>query len=530
MAIPNDTIQRWGVGGHGVPVTLQEFLTDRGVGPATPRPAVDLAGIQVRPTRLTDADLQSLPCPHSIDDFTRLRCSGGFSFTDLCHRRWPDAPIPAVDVVVIPSRHEDVRAVLDLASAHQWAVVPFGGGTSVVDGMGVSERITIGMAFWAMNAVRELDAESGEVTVQPGITGPELERWLRARGFTWSHLPQSWERASVGGYAATRSSGQASTGYGRSDATVTKLKVATPVGDFVLGKAPASAAGPDLRQVFLGSEGAFGVLTEIGLRVRPVPEKQVYDGVLFPSFAAGTRAFRQLLQERTPADVMRLSDADESAVNLAMSGMSGWKKQAFERYTSLRKVGGGCLAVVGWEGPGQVVTARRGHAHSVFKSFGGVNLGGLVGNAWLKGRYSGPYLRDDLLDAGYLVETLETANEWSQLDATYTAVHAALREVLGTCVIGTHLSHIYPTGASLYFTVIATLDSDPVQQWRAAKHAAMDALVATDATITHHHAVGRDHAPWLPAEIGESGVDLLRAIKAHLDPAGIMNPGVLGLQ
>jgi alkyldihydroxyacetonephosphate synthase len=159
-----------------------------------------------------------------------------------------------------------------------------------------------------------------------------------------------------------------------------------------------------------------------------------------------------------------------------------------------------------------------------------VNLGGLVGNAWFKGRYSGPYLRDDLLDAGYLVETLETANEWSRLAATYDSVQAALRSELGRCVIGAHLSHIYPTGASLYFTVIATLDSDPVEQWRGAKRAAMDALVASNATITHHHAVGRDHAPWLPVEIGEAGIDLLRAIKAEVDPKGIMNPGVLGLE
>lgn len=529
MALSTESVQRWGVGGHGVPITLQEFLDDRGLGPVTPRPALDLASVSVRASRLPDAELAQVGVPFDADDLVRLRCSGGFSFIDLCHRRWPDGELPAVDAVFLPSTHEEVRSVLDAAAAGNWAVVPFGGGTSVVDGVDVTDRLTIGIAFWRMNAVAHLDPESGEVLVQPGITGPELERWLAARGFTWSHLPQSWERASIGGYVATRSSGQASTGYGRSDATVTKLRVATPSADFVLGKAPASAAGPDLQQVFIGSEGSFGVITEVGLRVRPLPEKQVYDGVLFPTFAAGTRAFRQLLQERTPADVMRLSDADESAVNLAMSGLQGWKKQAFDRYTSLRKVDGGCLAIVGWEGPADVVKARRGHAHTLFGRFGGVNMGGMVGNAWRKGRYSGPYLRDDLLDAGYLVETLETANEWSELDATYDAVHAAIRSTLGNCLIGTHLSHIYPTGASLYFTVIAALETDPVAQWRRAKRAATDALVATDATITHHHAVGRDHAPWLAAEIGESGVDLLRAIKAKVDPQGIMNPGVLGL-
>jgi alkyldihydroxyacetonephosphate synthase len=317
---------------------------------------------------------------------------------------------------------------------------------------------------------------------------------------------------------ATRSAGQTSTGFGRADATVTKLRVAhrPPISTWAARR--GSAAGPDLKQVFLGSEGAYGIITEIGLRVRPLPEKKVYEGLLFPDFAAGKQAFRQLALERVPADMMRLSDAEESAVNLAMSGLSGITKQAFDRYTALRKVAGGCLAIVGWEGPADVVAARRAHAYKVFREFGAVRLPATVGRSWEKNRFAAPYLRDDLLDAGYLVETLETANEWSQLDATYDAVHEGLRTALGDPLIGTHLSHIYPTGASLYFTVITPLADDPVAQWKAAKAAATQALVDTDATITHHHSVGRDHAPWMTGEVGESGVELLRAIKAHVDP------------
>ncbi|MEI2643986.1 MAG: FAD-binding oxidoreductase [Candidatus Nanopelagicales bacterium] len=527
--VSTDTVQRWGAGGHGIPESLHVFLDERGMGTATPRPAVDLASVDIRAPRIPADELAALPCGVDTDDLVRLRCSGGFSFIDLCKRRWPVGQVPVVDAVVLPENHDQVRAVLDAAAAKGWAVVPFGGGTTVVDGVDVTDRLTIGVAFWRMNQVHHLDPESGEVLVGPGITGPELERWLEARGFTWGHIPQSWERATVGGYAVTRSAGQTSTGYGRADATVTKLRVAAPKADFALGKAPGTAAGPDLQEVFLGSEGAFGIVTEVGLRVRPLPEKRHYTGVLFPTFTAGTRAFRELAQQRAVADIMRLSDADESAVNLAMSSLAGLKKEAFDRYSALRGVAGGCLAIVGWEGPADVVSARRKHAHTVFRRFGGVGLGTTVGRSWEKNRFSAPYLRDDLLDAGYLVETLETANEWSQLQATYDAVHAGLRGVLGEPLIGTHLSHIYPTGASLYFTVICPLAEDPIGQWHEAKRAATDALVATDATITHHHSVGRDHAPWLPAEIGESGMDLLRAIKAHLDPDGIMNPGVLGL-
>lgn len=530
MALSTELVQRWGEGGHGIPLSLQEFFDDLGMGEVEPRPAVDLAGVPVRAGRIPVEELAGLDCGHEVDDLVRLRCSGGFSFLDLCKRRWPDRELPVVDVVLLPRDHAQVRQILDLAAAKQWSVVPFGGGTSVVDGVDVTDRPTIGVAFWEMNAVLQLDAESAEVRVQAGITGPELERWLEARGLTWGHIPQSWERATVGGYAVTRSAGQTSTGFGRADATVTKLKIATPRGDFELGRAPGTAAGPDLREVFLGSEGTLGIVTEVGMRVRPLPEKRVYEGLLFPDFAAGKEAFRRLAQDRVPADAMRLSDADESAVNLAMSGMAGFKKKAFERYTEMRKVAGGCLAIVGWEGPADMVKARRAHAHKVFGEFGGVGLGAGVGRSWEKNRFAAPYLRDDLLDAGYLVETLETANEWSQLDATYQAVRDSLRATLGPALIGTHLSHIYPTGASLYFTVITALADDPVAQWGAAKRAACEALVATDATITHHHSVGRDHAPWLPAEIGESGMDLLRAIKTHLDPDGLLNPGVLGLE
>ncbi|HUM87412.1 MAG TPA: FAD-binding oxidoreductase, partial [Actinomycetota bacterium] len=255
MALSTEMVQRWGDGGHGVPLSLQEFLADRGMGAVEPRPAVDMAAVPVRAGRIAEVDLAGLTCEWDTDDLVRLRCSGGFSFIDLCNRRWPGQELPVVDAVLLPRDHDQVRQILDLAGVKGWAVVPFGGGTSVVDGVDVTDRLTVGVGFWEMNAVQHLDPETGEVRVQAGITGPELERWLEARGFTWGHIPQSWERATVGGYVVTRSAGQTSTGFGRADATVTKLRVATPRADFELGRAPGTAAGPDLREVFLGSEG-----------------------------------------------------------------------------------------------------------------------------------------------------------------------------------------------------------------------------------------------------------------------------------
>jgi alkyldihydroxyacetonephosphate synthase len=370
-----------------------------------------------------------------------------------------------------------------------------------------------------MTRLLEVDPVSRTATLEPGLRGPDAEALLAEHGLTLGHFPQSFEFATIGGFAATRSSGQASAGYGRFDSLVVGLRVATPIGTLDLGTAPASAAGPDLRQLVLGSEGAFGVITAVTVRVRPTPATRVYDGWRFPSFSDGVAAIRHLAQAGEAPTVLRLSDEDETAVNLAdpdQVGASG---------------GGGCLMVVGFEGEPDRVAARASDTGDRLRELGGEPLGEAAGAAWEQGRFQGPYLRDSLLDAGVLVETLETAAFWSGLDRVYDGVRQALQDSLakqGTPpIVLCHVSHVYETGASLYFTVAARQSDDPLAQWAAAKAAAGDAIVAAGATITHHHAVGRDHRPWLAREIGPVGVEMLRAVKARLDPAGVLNPGVL---
>ena len=277
-----------------------------------------------------------------------------------------------------------------------------------------------------------------------------------------------------------------------------------------------NAAGPDLREVVAGSEGTLGVVTEAALSVRPRPEVRHYEGWSFASFEAGAEAFRALEQEHVSPDVARLSDEAETAVNAAVAG------------TSVQ----GCLAIVGWEGGERDVERRRAASARVLEHSGGGALGRDPGAAWNRGRYDGPYLRDSLLDHGVLAETLETATTWTGLHALHDAVASALRgalEARGTApVVLCHVSHLYSVGASLYFTVIARQEQgDEVAQWQAAKAAAGEAIMAEGATITHHHAIGRDHAAYLEAEIGPTGIALLRAMKAELDPAGILNPGKL---
>jgi len=538
MSEAGDLSYRWGTPKE--PVTLQpdmrEFLREH-VGIANPWLAQGPDQWVLSEGRVKADDLAALASvvgdDHvATDRVSRLAHLGGASYTDYARRRSGDAA-DAPDAVVSPHTHEQVVDVLRLCSARGIAVVPLGGGTSVVGGLRAG-RPHIALSLRRMISLVDLDTTSAIAHVEPGITGPRLEALLAARGFTLGHLPQSWQRASIGGYIATRSSGQASTGYGRSDDMVESLTVATPAGSIDLGRGPSSAAGPDLSELFVGSEGSLGVITRVGLRVRRLPEERIYEGVLLPDFAAGREAFREAAQSRATADVMRLSDADETRTTLLMSAPGGLMGAALARYLRVRgvDVDRASLAILGWEGVDRDMTRdRRSATWRVLKRHGAVSLGRRAGQSWRRHRFEGPLLRDTLMDAGYLVETVETATSWAGLPALHDAVVAALSRALGPRpgpYVMSHVSHVYETGASLYTTVIAVADqSDPVGQWARAKRAVTDAIAAEGATITHHHAVGRDHAPWLVGEIGPLGIDVLRSVKQQVDPEGVMNPGNL---
>ncbi|MBH0777129.1 FAD-binding oxidoreductase [Nocardia bovistercoris] len=457
----------------------------------------------------------------STDHHDRLVRAGGKSTPDLLRRRL-DGLQDAPDAVVFPADHEQVLAVLAYCADNAVAVVPFGGGTSVVGGVEPDRgrfATVIALDLRRLDRLHAVDPVSGTATFGAGVTGPRAEELLAAHGLSLGHFPQSFEFASIGGFAATRSSGQASAGYGRFDDMVQRLRIATPSGDLELGHAPASAAGPDLRELFVGSEGAFGVLTEVTVRVRPRPETVVHQAWSFPDFATGAVALRAVVQAGAAPTVLRLSDEAETGLNLARSGdIGGGSVQ-------------GCLAITTFEGTRAHIERRVAEAEALLLAAGGAALGSAPAEQWEHGRFAAPYLRDALLDLGVLCETLETATSWSALAEVKAKVTAALTDSLsgqGTPpVVMCHISHTYPTGASLYFTVVAKQTDDPLTQWGIAKRAAGDAIVAAGATITHHHAVGTDHRPWLTAEIGELGVRVLRAVKRELDPVGIMNPGKL---
>ncbi|MFG2193279.1 FAD-binding oxidoreductase [Streptomyces sp. NPDC048639] len=485
-----------------------------------PVPEADLS---LAPSALPDAAHAALTTvvgtEHVLTDATtRVLRTGGKSTPDLLRRRAGDVA-SAPDAVVRPGTHQEVEEVLAACAWHQIAVVPFGGGTSVVGGVEpLRGRFAslISLDLRRLDRLVELDTESGTATLEAGLRTPEAEELLNAEGFTLGHYPQSYEFATIGGYAATRSSGQASAGYGRFDDMVTGLRVATPRGTLDLGRAPASAAGPDLRQLFLGSEGAFGVITEVTVRVRRVPEGRRDEAWSFPDFARGVAAVRALAQSGALPTSIRISDETETFVNAAVAGSSAPE---------------GCLAVVGYEGNETRIAERRAAVDAVLREHGASPLSEDTAGDWRRSRFSGPYLRDALLDTGILSETLETAANWADITRLRERVTAALTESLGADgpapVVFCHLSHAYPSGASLYFTVATDAGAEPEKRWRAAKRSASDAIAASGATITHHHAVGVDHAPWMEAEIGPLGVEVLAAVKKTVDPLGVLNPGKL---
>ena len=546
MADARDGIARmrwwgWGAPGHdaGLPPHALDFLAET-VGPSgRASPPVALSRVRLAPSALSQdtlARLRAIVGADAVrdDHDERVLHAAGKGYPDLVRLRAGE-PDGSPDVVVLPSDAAQVAAVLALCERASLALVPFGGGTSVVGGLAPlrgEHGGVVSLDTARLGGLVALDREARTVTVGAGMRAPELERQLQRHGLTLGHYPQSFEYVSLGGCAATRSAGQASSGYGAIERIVRGLRLTAPAGEIALPAQPASAAGPSLRQTLVGSEGTLGVITELSLRVRDAPAARLYDGVFFEDFANGVQALRELAQDGPTPHVARLSDEPETRMSLALAGSGGLKGALGRLYLGARGYRDGCLAILGFEGDEREAARRRALALALVKARGGLPVGRSPGAAWLHGRFSAPYLRDELLTHGVMVETLETATQWSNLRRLHRAVGEAIEAALRACgtpgLVMCHVSHLYETGASLYFTFLARQQADdPVGQWRAVKEAASAAIVAGGGTITHHHAVGRDHAPWMRDEVGETGLAALRALKGELDPAGVMNPGKL---
>jgi alkyldihydroxyacetonephosphate synthase len=471
------------------------------------------------------------------DPAIRARHARGQSLPDLIALRGGTGLV-FPDGVALPTSAEEVAELVDLAVARDFSLIPYGGGTSVTGHVNpvpsAAPVLTVSLARLAR--LRHLDAESRLATFEPGVTGPAVEEQLGALGYRLGHYPQSFEYSSLGGWIATRSSGQQSRGYGRIEDLFAGGTLVTPAGTLRLPPFPASAAGPDLRHLVLGSEGRLGILTEAIVRVSPLPEVERFEAVFFPHWEAALDGARALAQSGLPLSMLRVSTAAETATNLALAGRSR-AGSALGTLLSWRGMHdqARCLAVVGFTGRARHVRPVRRAALDLLRRQGAVRVGGsFLGRAWQKGRFRVPYLRNTLWDSGYAVDTVETATTWRQVPRTLLALESAVRGALSPederVHAFTHLSHVYPSGASLYTTFVFRLANSPeatLERWRRLKAAASEAIVREGATISHQHGVGADHLPYLAAEKGALGMRALRRLAATFDERGLLNPGKL---
>lgn len=535
----------WGQLGHTYPSKKTDrvlaFLRKRlGFPAADPWPDPILEDLVIPEPSLENGRLQKLeaalpPGRLQRDDFTRLSHSTGKSYRDLVRLRAGQLnPMPAA--VIYPESSLEVKQLLAAAAEQGIAVIPFGGGTSVVGGVeGPAGRPFVSLDMTGMARCLEIDATSRLATFEAGILGPALETFLASSGLTLGHFPQSFEFSSLGGWVATRSAGQNSTLYGKIEDMVLALKMETPGATFDSVKTPASATGPDLVACAIGSEGVLGVLTEITLRLQPIPEERRWRAFFFPEFEEAVDALRRMIQSGLRPAVARLADPYESFFALATQAAgltpAGLIKSLALKNLRARARKGGSLLLLGFEGSPEVVERDWRAVRGLFKRAGAQDLGTGPADDWRRSRFDLPYLRDELVRSRIMVETIETATVWSNLMPLYERLHQEVAAALGADgevpPVMTHISHLYPEGASLYVTFMAPQEEDAEDQWLRVKTSASEAILALGGTISHHHGVGRDHARWLAAEKGRFGMEALHALKGAFDPEGILNPGIL---
>lgn len=466
-------------------------------------------------------------CGQSLPDWLALR-SGQIS----CY---PDG-------VAYPETGEQVRALLRSANEREILVIPYGGGTSVVGHIDPlpGDRPGLTVDLRRLSKLVGIDETNRLATVEAGISGPALENELKQRGYTFGHFPQSFEQSTVGGWIATRSTGQQSFYYGRIEELFAGGHLETPADSLEFPAFSASAAGPDLRQIFLGSEGRLGIMTTATLRIRPQPAYEAFFGLFFPDWARGMAALREIALEKTSVSMLRLSDADETMTTLILSGKEGLVDLAEHGLNLLGYDRERCLLVLGLTGDWKSANYARRRAFEIVRGHGGLltrlytTAGAMIGRTWRKSRFLTPYLRNTLWERGYALDTLETVLPWSKiLDAAQeikSCIRTGLEPVGEKVLVFAHLSHVYRDGASLYITFLFRRMADPqstLQHWQRLKVGASQVIVNYGGTISHQHGVGIDHAGYLPAEKGPAGMAMLTAMLASLDPRSIMNPGKL---
>jgi alkyldihydroxyacetonephosphate synthase len=503
--------------------------------------AKHLGHLEPLPDAAKEAVLSTVPESHlpahplvDTSAETRLTHCRGQSLPDWIALRYGRIPV-FPDGVALPATEQDVRDLITYARHVGAHVIPYGGGTSVVGHINPlkSDTPVLTLSLEKMSRLLNLDETSRIATFEAGVPGPQIEAQLKPHDYTLGHFPQSFEYSTLGGWIATRSSGQQSYHYGRIEGLFAGGRVETPCGTLELPHFPASAAGPDLREIVLGSEGRLGVITQAKVRVRRAPEAESFYGVFFPSWEQGTDAVRTIVQAEFPLSMLRFSDPLETETTLILSGKS-WINMADR---GLRLIGYGdtrCLLIFAVTGSKSLIDRTRRDVIALCRKSSGLFVGAIVGRTWEKNRFRSPYLRNTLWEAGLALDTVETALPWSQVIDASMAIPKTIVQAMQSCnesvLAFAHLSHVYGDGASVYTTFLFRRTTDPnelLARWNGMKHAVSLAIQGYGGTISHQHGVGLDHAPYLPAEKGALGMDALRAVCKSFDPDGMMNPGKL---
>ena len=503
------------------------------VGPGTALPQATLDDVIAT---VPDTRLETHPLINT-DPEIRVRHARGQSLPD-----WLDMHSGNVDTfpdgVALPESSEEVRELLDYASRKNLTVIPYGGGTSVVGHINPeqSETPVLTIDMGRMNSILNIDIESQLATFGAGTPGPIVEKELKRHGYTLGHFPQSWELSTLGGWVASRSSGQQSLHYGRIENMFAGGKIETLRGTLDIPTIPASSAGPDVREMILGSEGRMGIITEVAIRITPLPEEEKFQVVFFPSWDVGIGVARELIQQRVALSMVRLSNPLETTSLLYMgAGSDSSGVAALEKALSEKGIGSGkVMMTLGVTGTARHCKEAYQLAIDHCNAHGGVSDDSGIGENWAHGRFRAPYLRDPLGSEGYAADTMETAVDWSKVSKAAENIESAIRTALsdeGEQVhVYTHLSHVYGQGSSIYTTYLFRLGDTyekGMGRWIKLKQAGAEQIVAIGGTISHQHGVGQDHKRYLKSEKGELGIAAINNLCELFDPKGQMNPGKL---
>jgi alkyldihydroxyacetonephosphate synthase len=475
----------------------------------------------------------------SVDKKDRLIHAAGKAFRDLFRLRRGQVDF-APDLVVFPASEDDVVAIVKAAHEHNAVLIPFGGGSNIagcIEPKDRDGRFIVSLDMCRMHRVLAVDKKSLLARIEAGVYGPHMEEQLEAEGVTLGHFPDSFVHSTLGGWVATRSAGMQSDKYGKIEDMVIALRMVTPSGTIVTRTVPNTSNGIDVRSLCVGSEGILGVITEVTVQVHRVPEYKMFEGWLFPDFESGIHAIHECMRHGTMPVITRLNDPGKTALSAAFKKVESPLKQKISRAMKwyLGKIKGidftkCCMMTTAYEGDYDTFHMQRRESAHVFRKHGGVNLGEGPGNSFKEAKYDFPHVRDYLMDRGVMGDVSETSTTWDNLHNLYTKtlanIQKAIRDTGADPWVGCHISHNYHTGASLYFTFgCRQIEGREMDQYLYIKKAAEDSFLQNGGTVSHHHAVGTEHLPWIEADLSPTGLKAVRAIKDGLDPKSVMNPG-----